>query len=358
MKRLYAMLTVLALSFVLAAQPAAAAGFPDVPDTSRFHDEMNYLVEQDIISGYSDGNFQPKKNVTRGEVAIMIGRMLKLDGTQRNTKFKDVSKNHGASGYIHSAWDRGHLSGFADGTFRPDTPISRGDMAMILSRIFWSQAGTTGEFSDVGYNMKASYAIGTLAGSHVLTGYPDGTFRPAAYVTREQFSAFMARGLSIEFKQRTMKTDGYAYDLTKTYIYAKSQGEVQISYKKVHTKFGGNAFYGYLWEYKDTSDGSIEYIDQTEDKDGLYMVFPIPHGSKELAYPVKVNYKWQPGMDMLESNTITGVNKTVSTPYKTFTNAVEVSNSSGQKRYYVKGIGEVKVVGKTGETVSELKSIQ
>ncbi len=61
MKRLSALFTTLALSFVLATQPAAAAGFPDVPDTSRFHDEMNYLVEQNINSGYSNGNFQSPK---------------------------------------------------------------------------------------------------------------------------------------------------------------------------------------------------------------------------------------------------------------------------------------------------------
>ncbi len=358
MKRLFTLFTILALSFVLAAQPAAAAGFPDVPKTNRFHDEINFLVSKNIISGYSNGKFQPAKDVTRGEAAIMVSRMLNLDSTPRNTKFKDVSKNYGASGYIASAADRKIISGYADGTFRPNNKISRGDMAIILERSFGIMAGSYGRFSDVGSKMNAYTAILEMAGAHIITGYPDGTFRPTANVTREQFSAFLARGLNNEFKQRTLNKDGYAYDLTKTYIYAQQKGELHVAYKKVTIKPAEVTFHGYLWEFKDTGDGSVYHMDQRETKNALYMIHPLSESETELLYPIKLNTKWQPGMDVYERNTITGLNKTVKTPYKTFTSALEVTNTKGNKSYFVKGIGRVKTVDKNGKMVSELKSIQ
>lgn len=359
MKRFFAMITMLTLTLVLAVQPAAAAAkFPDVTTSNRFHDEIQFLVDKKIISGYSNGSFQPKRNVTRGEAAIMIGRSLGLNGAQRNTKFKDVPKTNRASGYIAAATEKGIIGGYPDGTFQPNKSISRGDMAIILSRGFELQLGSKRDFKDVGPNMKASQAINHMAGNYITTGYPDGTFRPAGLVTREQFAAFVARGLSPEFKQRTQMKDGYAYNLTKTYVYGQSDGDLHVSYKKVKTKFAETSFTGFLWEFKHSGTGKITYLAQDESEEGLMLAYPLSSGVLELAYPIKVNTKWQPELDMKESKTITGVNKTVKTPYKTFTNAVEVTNNDGSKHYYVKGIGEVKTIAKSGKTISELKSIQ
>ncbi|WP_052245872.1 S-layer homology domain-containing protein [Sporosarcina sp. ZBG7A] len=359
MKRFFTLITMLALTLVLAVQPAAAAvKFPDVPKSNRFHDEIQFLVDKQIISGYSNGSFQPKRYVTRGEAAIMIGRTLGLDGTKRNTKFKDVPKTYGASGYIAAATEKGIIGGYPDGTFQPNKSISRGDMAIIFSRGFELQLGSKREFKDVGHNMKASEAINHMAGNYITTGYPDGTFRPNALVNREQFAAFVARGLSPEFKQRTQNKDGYAYDLTKTYVYGQSDGDLQVTYKKVSTNFAETSFTGFLWEFKHLGTGKITYLTQDESEEGLMLSYPLSSGVLELAYPVKVNTKWQPELDMKESKTITGVNKTATTPYKTFTNAVEVTDNDGMKHYFVKGIGEVKVIAKSGKTVTELKSIQ
>ncbi|MCM3756291.1 S-layer homology domain-containing protein [Sporosarcina aquimarina] len=358
MKRFFTLITMLAITLVLAVQPAAAAvKFPDVSTANRFHDEIQFLVDKKIISGYSNGSFQPKRNVTRGEAAIMIGRSLGLDGTKRNTKFKDVPKTNGASGYIAAATEKGIIGGYPDGTFQPNKSISRGDMAIILSRGFELQLGSKREFKDVGPNMKASEAINHMAGNYITTGYPDGTFQPQGLVTREQFAAFVARGLSSEFKQRTQKKDGYAYDLTKTYVYGQSDGDLQVTYKKVSTKFAEVPFTGFLWEFKHSGTGKITYLAQDESERGLMLVYPISSGVLELAYPIKINSTWQTGYDMDGRKTITGVNKTVKTPYKTFANAVEVTDD-GMKYYFVKGIGLVKVITKSGETISELKSIQ
>ena len=76
---------------------------------------------------------------------------------------------------------------------------------------------------------------------------------------------------------------------------------------------------------------------------------------KDLGYPIKVGHSWQ---SYSAHKKITAVNKTIATPYKTFTNAVEVTGDEGFKTYYVKNIGFVKSVDKNGRTLTELVDIQ
>ena len=92
--------------------------------------------QKKVISGFKDGSFKPNDVVTRAQAAIMIGRALDLDGTQRSTKFKDVPSSSVASGYIASAVEKGIISGFKDGSYKPGQPVTRGQMAIFLNRAF------------------------------------------------------------------------------------------------------------------------------------------------------------------------------------------------------------------------------
>lgn len=360
MKRLITVITMLALSLVLAVQPAAAATttFTDVTKANQFHDEIQYLTGKKIISGFTNGTFKPKVEVTRGDAAIMIGRLKNLDGTKRPSKFKDVNKNSAASGYIASAVAKGYITGYADGTFRPNAILTRGDMAIILSRVLDLQLGSMHEFSDVSDSMKASEAIYNMTGEFITGGYADGTFRPYKNVTREQFSAFLARALSPVYKQRTVSKDSFSYDMTKKYVFNNSGEKEQLSFKNTNAKFGDYTYKGFFWEYLNTTTNKAQYVRYEETKDALYLEYPFSDASNELKFPIKVGLKWTPALSESESNTITGVNKTITTPYKKFTNAVEVTTETGIKKYFVKGIGQVKTVDKSGKVLSELVSIQ
>lgn len=359
MKKILSFLAVFGIALLVAVQPVSAAtnSFPDVQKNNRFHDEIQYLVEKEIITGYSNGKFQPKRNVTRGEAAIMIGRMLGYDGTRRTTRFKDVTIQNGASGYISEAAVHGIITGYRDGTFRSNEQISRGDMAMILARAFKIETGTIRKFKDVGERMTAYSSIRNIAGDFITTGYPDGTFRPTGKVTREQFSAFMARGLSAEYKQKTVKKDGYSRDMTKKYVFNSPKGDIRMEYKKTMGQFGEVFYEGFFWVIEDPSYGKIEYVQQEETDEKLIQSFPFSEYYTDLNFPVKVGKTWYNGPAPTDIVKITGVNKTVKTPYKTFTNAVEVSER-GYKKYYVKGVGFVKSVDSAGKMVQELKSIQ
>ncbi|WP_432354335.1 S-layer homology domain-containing protein [Sporosarcina sp. A2] len=359
MKRLVTSIFIMMLAFAFTAQPISAASkFSDVTKTNQFHDEIQYLTGKKIISGFTNGTFKPKAEVTRGDAAIMIGRLKDLDGTKRPTKFKDVNKDSAASGYITSAVEKGYITGYADGTFRPNTILTRGDMAIILTRVLDLQLGSMQEFSDVGHSMKASESIYNIAGEFITGGYANGTFRPYDNVTREQFSAFLARALSPVYKQRTVSKDSFTLDMTKKYVYNVPGGKMNVSFKNTSAKFGDLTYKGFFWEYMDTATNKAQYVRYEEIKDAMYLKYPFSESNIELKFPIKVGAKWTPSINENETETITGVKKTISTPYKKFTNAVEVTSETGSKKYFVKGIGQVKTVDKSGKVYSELVSIQ
>ncbi|KXH81963.1 S-layer homology domain-containing protein [Sporosarcina sp. HYO08] len=177
-----------------------AAGFNDVKTGDRFTKEIMFLTSRNVISGFSDGSFKPNDAVTRAQAAIMIGRALDLNGEQRKTIFNDVEPTAVASGYIASAVERGIISGFQDGTYRPSQPVTRGQMAIFLNRAFDMADEKTTSFKDVSPGMAAYQSIVNVTAEGIANGYADGTYRPNLPITRGQFSAFLARALEPSFR--------------------------------------------------------------------------------------------------------------------------------------------------------------
>lgn len=194
------LLTALILILLISGQhaaPSSAAGFPDVSDTNRFHKEIQFLLDEGVITGFSDGLFHPKEGVTRGQAAIMIGKALGYSGEARDTQFKDVDASIISSGYIAEMVEAGIISGYPDDTFRPGKTVTRAEMALFIYRAF--DMGYEGEpeyFFDIHNGMKAYEAIRQLSAWGVAAGYEQNKFRPAETLTREQFAAFTARSMN------------------------------------------------------------------------------------------------------------------------------------------------------------------
>ena len=174
--------------------------FNDLSSNHRFYEEIFYLVNKDIISGFPDKSFRSDQYVTREQAAIMIGRSLHLDGSKRTTKFKDVPVDSVASGYIASAVEKGIINGFPDDTFKPTQPVTRGQMAILLDQAFQLKNGKDNPFKDIRPGIAAYQAILNVTTEAIASGYPDGTYRPDLEVTRGQLSAFMARTLESSFR--------------------------------------------------------------------------------------------------------------------------------------------------------------
>lgn len=348
------MISAAALALTLLVSPAQAA--TDLPTSHGFYDEMTYLVNKGVISGYEDGTIKPDKIVTRAEAAIMIGKLKNFKGTQTSTNFKDVSKSQKASGYIAEAAKAGYISGYPDGTFKPYAPITRGDMSIILDRVFnIIHIGST-PFSDVSENMRAYDAISAMVTGNITAGYSDNTFRPNQSITRGQLSAFMSRALEPKFQNDTHMANSYLRDKTKTYSYTSKQGIVTSTYEYIAPRNGSE--YGYMWVDRSNFGSRTLLYMELETKDELRYGYPYSESDLNIVYPIKVGKTFENGLGETYISTITGVNKTVDTPYKKFTNAVEITASGGDKYYMVEGYGTVKTLNAQGETVSELSSVK
>ncbi len=335
---------------------AEAAGLKDIQTSHQFYDEITYLLNKKVITGYSDGTFKPDQAVTRGDAAIMIGRTLKWDGKQRDTQFKDVKKDKQASGYIASAAKLGVITGYSDQTFRPDAVISRGDMAIITAKAFNLYLESVFKFKDTGESMASYEAVHRLSLASITAGYPDGTFRPSLKVTRGQFSAFLARALEVEFKQKASIENSFAKNKTKQYTYKLQDAGLEVlTYKDVGRLYGENTDnVGYVWESHILETGEKHYLVEDESYQGLISAYPMSEYYVELKYPMKLGEKWD---SYMSTGKITGINKTVATPFKTFTQAVEVTIDEGNRIYYVKNIGKVKVIDAKGKSIYELVDI-
>lgn len=169
--------------------------YSDVTATQWFSPHIGYLANKKQIAGYLDGSYKPYQVITRAEAATLLGRALQYDGTQTNTIFKDVSIDSFASGYIQQAVEANIITGYDDGTFKPDKTVSRAEMAILISKAFklTTASSTKNTFSDVSSTMAAYAYILPIIEARVTQGYSDGTFRPYENMTRSEFSAFLTR---------------------------------------------------------------------------------------------------------------------------------------------------------------------
>ncbi|MCH4826835.1 N-acetylmuramoyl-L-alanine amidase [Planococcus halocryophilus] len=175
-------------------QVDASGNFQDIGDSHRAAKEITYLTNKNIINGVSSTHFVPDREVTRGEAAAMIGRSLGLNGTKRNTSFKDVSAGNMASGYIMELVAKDVINGYGDGTFRPDVKLKRGEMAVLINRAY-NLGGTN-----------SSSAAKVLMDKGIAQGMSDGSFGTNITIIRSDFAVFLARTINADFRVQTGDT--------------------------------------------------------------------------------------------------------------------------------------------------------
>ncbi len=139
------------------------------------------------IKGYPDGTFKPSNNVTRAEAAQMFATLLNggtIFGTSSVTKFTDAN-NKWYSPAVNYIAGKGLLSGYSDGTFKPDADITRAEFAQMISGYLKAGYAGSANFKDVKGHW-ASDAIDKVFGNKAVEGYPDGTFKPNKTLTRAE----------------------------------------------------------------------------------------------------------------------------------------------------------------------------
>ena len=157
--------------------------------------ELNRTDHFAFLVGYTDGTFGPERNMTRAEVTTMFARLLteqiEADKTYSNT-FTDVPKGYWAADYIGYMQQFGIITGYSDGSFRPDAPVTRAEFAAIASRFEKLTEGSK-SFADVPDTYWAARYINFAATRGWVTGYSDGTFKPENTITRAEVAAVTCR---------------------------------------------------------------------------------------------------------------------------------------------------------------------
>ncbi len=157
------------------------------------------LVEKGYVNGYPDGTFLPNNPVTRAEFVKIVSGVLGITPASGGTSsFPDVAASDWFFGYVVAAVEKGFVSGYPDGTFKPNNPITRQEAAKVIvaakafdvTSIDVTKILENAKFTDsaeIGDWAKPYVAAAFDLG--ILKGYPDGSFGPAANITRAETAA-------------------------------------------------------------------------------------------------------------------------------------------------------------------------
>ena len=175
---------------------------PSKPDnTVEIPDEDALGLNTDdhfaYIIGYPDGTVQPNGQITRAEATTIFFRLLTEESRSANlTKtngYTDVASDAWYNTAVSTMTKAGIVDGYPDGTFRPDAPITRAEMAKIIS-LFAKLDKSESRFSDIAGHWAEAY-IKLAAGNGWIAGYPDGTFGPQRDITRAETATMINRVL-------------------------------------------------------------------------------------------------------------------------------------------------------------------
>ena len=142
------------------------------------------------IVGYPDGTVGPSREITRAEVSTIFFRMLTDEARAANwstgNSFPDVSADDWYNNAVSTLAEMGIVYGYPDGTFRPDSPVTRAELVTMSVGFFqYDAAADSGRFSDIaGHWAKSNILAAAKMG--FIDGYPDGTFRPDNNITRAE----------------------------------------------------------------------------------------------------------------------------------------------------------------------------
>ncbi|RAN88819.1 NEAT domain-containing leucine-rich repeat protein [Bacillus sp. SRB_28] len=167
--------------------------FKDVPKGHWSEEAINYLAKEKLFIGYGNGQFGFGDNITRGQVALLIQRYLKLDtDLEQKTMFTDTKGNMYEKA-IDAVVQAGIMTGYGNDKFRPDGVLTRYEMAVVLQRVFQlkENENSVESFKDVPSGHWAEGYVKALVDNKVSKGDGKGNFSGDDFVTREQYAQFL-----------------------------------------------------------------------------------------------------------------------------------------------------------------------
>ena len=177
--------------------------FGDVAQERWSYPYVKTLADRGVVQGMTDAAFAPEGQLTRGQLVTLLGRMAEVN-TARYSRcaFADVAADACYAPYIEWARQTGVVQGVGENRFAPDAPATREQLAVITANYARAQGAAlaavspAAAFADgAAVSAWARDAVTQLQRAGVLSGYPDGTFRPQQTVTREEACKILCEAL-------------------------------------------------------------------------------------------------------------------------------------------------------------------
>ena len=177
--------------------PTPSTPTVEIPDDDALG--LNTTDHFAYIVGYGNGEVRPQNNITRAEVATIFFRLLTDDVRDENltktNRYSDVAATSWYNTAVSTLSSMGIITGYPDGTFRPNAAITRAEFAAIAARFDNDGDKTAAKFSDIATHW-AKDEISIAYNNGWITGYPDGTFGPQRDITRAETITLVNRILN------------------------------------------------------------------------------------------------------------------------------------------------------------------
>ena len=158
---------------------------------------IEILSRKNVVNGTGDGQFSPEKEVTRAEFAVMLSMAAGVPGTADESGFIDVKSDYWAAVYIAASKKANIIGGYPDGTFHSTNAVTRAEAVTMLMKTLGTEIQATdnnlASFGDYSSNYWANKYLSAAVEKKILSGYPDGTLRPNQSVSRAEAAALINR---------------------------------------------------------------------------------------------------------------------------------------------------------------------
>jgi len=191
------LISIIASCLLLFSSFAYASGFTDIQNHWA-ETEITKWSDKGLASGYSDGTFQPNGKVTRAEFVALVNRAFEISKEGATEGFADVKPGDWYHNDVATAKTAGYIGGYQDGSFKPQNPVTRQEVASILVRLLDIEPTTAGleKFSDAARISDWSQGnIGAVVKIGLMRGMPDNSFMPLKSITRAEAIVSLDRAL-------------------------------------------------------------------------------------------------------------------------------------------------------------------
>jgi hypothetical protein len=205
----------LAICMLLILIPVISSGASTSDISAHWaKNQIQSWMDEGIVNCYPDGSFKPDNAITRAEFMSLVNKAFGFT-TEQPISFSDVKADAWYADVIGKAMAAGYISGYSDGTIRPDDTISREEAATMMMKITKLESNEAGvlKMIDAGNMTWSKAAVGSVLNASIMCGYADHSFMPTGEMSRAEAVTALVNAQSFEENKSIDQTlTGYIMD--------------------------------------------------------------------------------------------------------------------------------------------------